>query len=312
MNGDTHLSIGELARRTGLTVKTVRSYSDRGIVPPAGRNAAGYRRYGPEAVARLNLVRTLRSLGIDLSTIRRAVDRDTPLAELAAAHAEALAVQIRVLSVRRAVLTAAARRESTPEEMDRMHRLARLSEDERQALTREFLDEVFNGAGTQTHLAGVRRSMTPHLPEAPSEEETEAWIELAELSQDPGFRAVMQRTAEHHTADRADRTAGVPVRDAEAVIRSHAAPARAAGADPGSARAGLVVDAVTAEYARLCGRPDDAALRERLVARLDTVNDPRRERYLHLLAVINRWPAPEPLSPELDWFRMALRARIAA
>ncbi|MCX5144580.1 MerR family transcriptional regulator [Streptomyces sp. NBC_00338] len=318
MNGDTHLSIGELARRTGLTVRTVRSYSDRGIVPPAGRNAAGYRRYGPEAVARLNLVRTLRSLGIGLSTIRGALDRDTPLTDLAAAHAEALAVQIRVLSARRAVLMAAARRESTPEEMDRMHRLARLSEDERQALIREFLDEVFSDAGAVTHLSGVARSMTPQLPDDPSEEETEAWIELAELSQDADFRACIRRTTGHHMADRtevarrAGRAAGLPVRDAEAVIHGHAAPARAAGVDPGSAQAGPVVDAVTAAYAQLCGRPDDAALRRRLAARLDTVNDPRRERYLRLLAVINRWPAPEPLSPELDWFRMALRTRTAA
>ncbi|WP_407697732.1 MerR family transcriptional regulator [Streptomyces kaniharaensis] len=35
MNGDTLHSIGDLARRTGLTVKTVRYYSDLGIVSPA-------------------------------------------------------------------------------------------------------------------------------------------------------------------------------------------------------------------------------------------------------------------------------------
>ncbi|MEU9094457.1 MerR family transcriptional regulator [Streptomyces sp. NPDC048428] len=310
MNGDTHLSIGELARRTGLTVKTVRTYSDRGIVPPAGRTPAGYRRYGPDAVARLQLVRTLRALGLDLSAIREAMERDTPPAELAAAHAEALGVQIRVLSVRRAVLMAAARRESTPEEMDLMHRLATLSEEERQALTREFHDEVFNGPGAETGMPGVRMSMTPQLSDNPAEEETEAWIELAELSLDPGFRTVMRRTAEHHVADRAGPTGGLPGRGPEAVIRDHTAPARAAGVAPGSAQAGPVVDAVTAAYALLCGRPDDDALRQRLLARLDTVNDPRRERYLHLLAVVNRWPAPDQLSPELDWFSAALRARV--
>ncbi|TXS43743.1 MerR family transcriptional regulator [Streptomyces sp. OR43] len=311
MNGedDTYLSIGELARRTGLTVKAVRAYSDRGIVPPAGRTPAGYRRYGPEAVARLRLVRTLRALGLTLPTLREALDRDTPPAELAAAHAEALAVRIRVLTARRAVLMAAARRDATPEEMELMHRLAALSEDERQTLTREFLDEVFNGPGTGTDLAGGGRSMTPYLSDNPAEEETEAWIELAELCQDPGFRAAMRRTVAHHAADRTGHTARVPGPGPEAVIRDHTAPARAAGIEPDSAQAGPVVAAVTAAYARQCGRPDDAALRQRLLARLDTVNDPRRERYLHLLAVVNRWPAPDPLSPELDWFCAALRAR---
>ncbi|MFI6950025.1 MerR family transcriptional regulator [Streptomyces sp. NPDC050422] len=332
MNGDTDLSIGELARRTGLTVKAVRSYSDRGIVPPAGRSPAGYRRYGPEAVARLHLVRTLRALGLDLSTIREAVERDTPLAEVAAAHAEALAVQIRVLSMRRAVLMTAAGRGSTPEEMDLMHRLARLSESERMLLTEEFLADVFGVPEAGTGLAGVMRSMTPQLSDDPAEEEMEAWIELAELSRDLGFRALMRRTIAHHTADRTrpadpdpDRTGprrpasdvaaqgiGVLVRDPETVIRDHTAPARAAGVDPASAQAGPVVEAVTAAYAKLCGLPDDSALRERLLARLDTVDDPRRERYLQLLAVINRWSAPDPLSPELGWFRAALHARKAA
>ncbi|MFJ6438338.1 MerR family transcriptional regulator [Streptomyces sp. NPDC091416] len=313
-DGDTHLSIGELARRTGLTVKAVRAYSDRGIVPPAGRTPAGYRRYGPGAVARLRLVRTLRALGLDLSTIREALDRDTPPAELAAAHAEALAVQIRVLTVRRAVLMAAARRDATPEEMELMHRLAALSEDERRVLTDEFLDEVLGVPGTRTgtDLAGVARSMTPDLSDNPTEEETQAWIELAQLCQDAGFRAAMRRTAAHHAADRAEHAAGAPVPGPEAVIRAHTAPARAAGIDPDSLQAGSVVDAVTAAYAQRCGRPDDAALRQRLRARLDTVNDPRRERYLHLLAVVNRWPAPDPPAPELDWFRAALRAHTAS
>ncbi|MGW6204491.1 MerR family transcriptional regulator [Streptomyces sp. NPDC055089] len=310
--GDTYLSIGELARRTGLTVKAVRAYSDRGIVPPSGRTAAGYRRYGPEAVARLCLVRTLRTLGLDLPTIREALDRGTSPAELAAAHAEALAVQIRVLTARRAVLMTAARRDATPEEMELMHRLAALSEDERYSLIREFLDEVLGCMGTGTDLAGVAGSMTPHLSDNPAEEETEAWIELAELCQDPGFRAAMRRTVAHHAADRAVSAAGVPVPGPEAMLRDHTAPARAAGIDPGSTQAGAVVDTVAAAYAQLCGRPDDAALRQRLLARLDTVNDPRRERYLHLLAVVNRWPAPDPLSPELDWFRAALRARPAS
>lgn len=145
MDGDTLYSIGELARRTGLTVKTIRFYSDRGLVAPTDRSPAGYRLYGIDAAVRLELVRTLRELGLDLSTIRKVVDRELSLPEVAAAHAEALAVQIRVLRLRRAVLTTVAERGSTPEETELMHRLARLSQDERQRLTDDFLDAVFGG-----------------------------------------------------------------------------------------------------------------------------------------------------------------------
>lgn len=76
MDGDTLYSIGELARRTGLTVKTIRFYSDRGIVAPTDRSPAGYRLYSIDVVARLDLVRTLRELGLDLPTIRKVVDRE--------------------------------------------------------------------------------------------------------------------------------------------------------------------------------------------------------------------------------------------
>ncbi|WP_030911841.1 MerR family transcriptional regulator [Streptosporangium amethystogenes] len=310
MNGDTLYSIGDLARRTGLTVKAIRFYSDRGIVPPTDRNPAGHRLYGLDAVARLDLLRTLRDLGLDLPTIRRVVNREISLPEVAAAHAEALAAQIRVLRLRRAVLTAVARRGSTPEEMDLMHQLARLSEDERRRLIGDFLDTAFGGLDADAGFAGIKRSMTPELPDNPEAEQVEAWMELAELSQDPDFRAVMRRMVEQHAAERAQGDTTVLRRDSAAMVRDQVGPALAAGIDPVSPQADPVVAAVTAEYAQVFGCVDDVDLRRRLLARLEGANDPRRELYLRLLAVINGWPAPESLTGVLDWFIQALRARI--
>ncbi|MFF4850580.1 MerR family transcriptional regulator [Streptomyces sp. NPDC001194] len=95
MDGDKLYSIGELSRRTGLTVKTIRFYSDLGNVPPTARSPAGHRLYGPHALARLDLARTLRELGLDLSTARKVLDREASLPEVARAHADALDVRIR-------------------------------------------------------------------------------------------------------------------------------------------------------------------------------------------------------------------------
>lgn len=312
MSGDTLYSIGDLARRTGLTVRAIRFYSDRGIVPPTDRSPTGYRLYGLDAVARLDLVRTLRDLGLDLSTIRKVVDREISLPEVAAAHAEALAVQIRTLRLRRAVLTAVAKRGSTPEEMDLMHKLAKLSEDQRRRLIGDFLDAVFGGLHANPEFVGIMRSMTPELPDNPEADQVEAWVELAELSQDPDFRVSMRRVAEQHAADRAHgNTPGVR-RDATAVVRDQVAPAVGAGIDPASSQADPVVAAVTVQYAHLCGRPDDVDLRRWLLTRLETANDPRRERYLQPLSVINGWPATESLAPVFDWFIEALRVRMPA
>ena len=146
MDGDEpFFAIGELARRTGLSVKTIRFNADSGVVPPAGRSDAGYRLFGTGALAQLAFVRTLRDLGVDLATIKRVLDQKVGLSDVAASHADALDVQIRTLRLRRAVLRTVAERGATPKEMETMHRLARLSEDERRRIIHDFLDEVFGG-----------------------------------------------------------------------------------------------------------------------------------------------------------------------
>ncbi|GGV23698.1 MerR family transcriptional regulator [Kitasatospora herbaricolor] len=280
-------------------------------MPPTRRSPAGYRRYGTEAVVRLELVRTLRDLGLDLPTIRRVVDRELPLAEVAAAQAEILAVQIKLLRRRHAVLTAVARRGSTPEEMDLMHRLAALTEDERRRLAGDFLDAVFGGLYTDPRFAGIARSLTPELPENPAAEQVEAWIELAELCQDRDFRAVVRRLAELYAQPRADGGRAGLRRDLVAAAREQAGPAPAAGTGPASAGAGPVVPALLAECAATLGRPADEGLRRHLLERLESAHDPRRERYLRLLPVVNGWPAPESLAPVFDWSLRALRSPAA-
>ncbi|MGI5378151.1 MerR family transcriptional regulator [Streptomyces sp. CA-251387] len=311
MDGGALYSIGELARLTRLTVKTIRFYSDRGIVVPADRTPAGYRRYGPDSVARLALVRTLRELGLGLDAIRQVVDRELTLGDVAAQHAAALEVQIGILRLRRAVLTAVAKRNPTPEETKRMHQLAQLSEAERQRLIDDFLNAVFTGLHGGAEYAGARRSMTPELPDDPTDAQLEAWVELAELSLDPDFRASVRGGAEDHAADLSDSGSRQPRPDVVAIARDHATAALASAISPHSPQADHVVAALTADCARIIGRPDDSELHRWMLERLTAANDPRRDRYFHLLALINGWPAPERLTPALDWSVTALRRRAA-
>lgn len=133
MDGAGHFTIGELARRSGLPVRTIRFYSNAGVVPPSGRSAAGYRLCDVEALARLETARTLRDLGLDLETVTRVLDRKVTLGDVVALHADALDAQIRKLRLRRAVLRAVAKHNTTPETMELMHNLAKLSEEERTA-----------------------------------------------------------------------------------------------------------------------------------------------------------------------------------
>ncbi|MGV4980933.1 MerR family transcriptional regulator [Streptomyces sp. NRAIS4] len=311
MDGTILYSIGELARRTGLTVKTIRFYSDRGIVVPADRTVAGYRRFGPDAVARLTLVRTLRELGLGLDVVRQVVERELSLGEVAEQHAAALEVQIATLRLQRAVLLAAARRRPTPEEMERMHQLAQLSQGERRRLVDGFLNTVFEGLEGGPGRAAARRSMTPELPDNPTDEQVEAWVELAELTLDPGFRDHVRRAAESHAADLPESGSAPPRPDVVAIVRDLATAAVDSGIAPESPQADPVVRELTAGCARALGRTDDAEPHRWLLPRLDAANDPSRDRYFRLLAVINGWPAPQPLTPALDWSVTALRTRSA-
>jgi MerR family redox-sensitive transcriptional activator SoxR len=66
------LSIGDLAATTGLSASAIRYYEDAGILPKP-RRVSGQRRYQPEAVDRLMLIRFCTRLGMRLSDIRRLV-----------------------------------------------------------------------------------------------------------------------------------------------------------------------------------------------------------------------------------------------
>lgn len=309
MDGDTLFTIGDLARRTGLTVKAIRFYSDTGIVPPKDRSPAGYRLYDIGALARLDLVRTLRDLGLDLAVIRQVLDREVSVPEVAAAHADALEVQIRALRLRRAVLRAVAKRGSTPEEMDLMHRLAKLSDDERRRLITDFIDDTFGGLEANADFVDMMRSAMPDLPDDPEPEQVDAWVELAELTQDPDFRAAVRRMAEYQAAERAQGDQTGLHHDLTETVRDSVGRALDAGIAPGSAEATPIIDALTARYAQTFRRADDADLRHWLLTRLKIAGDPRAERYWHLLAVINGWPVPPSLAPVFLWFTEALRAR---
>ncbi|MFC5744974.1 MerR family transcriptional regulator [Actinomadura rugatobispora] len=308
MDGDTLYTIGELARRTGLPVRTIRFYSDAGVVPPADRTDTGYRLYDLDAVARLDLVRTLRELGVDLATVQRVLAREITVSEVAAAHAEALDVQIRTLRLRRAVMRAVAKHRSGPEEMELMHKLAKLSDEERRRIITDFIDEAYAGLDADPAFAAKLRSAMPELPDDPQPEQVAAWVELAELVQDPGFKARIRQMIEYQAANPvpADQAGGMELAE---VTQERVEAARAAGIAPESAEAAPVVDGLVAAYAAAFGATDDAAYRRLLLERMEIGNDRRAERYWQLLATINGWPSvPPTLTPVFEWFIAALRA----
>ncbi|MCL4674601.1 MAG: helix-turn-helix domain-containing protein [Pararhodobacter sp.] len=64
-----HYSIGDMARRTGVKVTTIRFYEARGLLPDPDRSEGGQRRYDQAALERLSFIRHARELGFELDDI---------------------------------------------------------------------------------------------------------------------------------------------------------------------------------------------------------------------------------------------------
>ncbi|HVC16183.1 MAG TPA: MerR family transcriptional regulator [Rhodanobacter sp.] len=72
------LSVSQVARRTGVTVRALHHYEACGLLRPAARSGAGYRLYGEVELLRLQHIVSLKALGLTLDAIRTGLDADTP------------------------------------------------------------------------------------------------------------------------------------------------------------------------------------------------------------------------------------------
>lgn len=283
--GERLYTIGELARRAGVPVRTVRFWSDAGLLPRAGRSAGGYRLYDEAAAARLGLVRMLRDLGVGLEAVREVLARRVTPAEVAAAHVRVVEAEIRASRARLAVLRLISVHGGTTEETLMVHRLAESSAEERRRIVADFVAGTFEGIDLPEDGAVIAEWMC-ELPDSPTDAQLEAWVELAELIADEGFGERLRLIAAAGPGPGPD-------------LRTRALAEVVTELPPDSPEAGAIVERVVAG----CG--DRRAVR----AWLETVADARVERYWELLAALNGHAAGPPAVPALTWLAEALRVR---
>ncbi|HEX7308232.1 MerR family transcriptional regulator [Lentzea sp.] len=290
------LTIGRLARRTGLSARTLRFWSNEGVITPAGRSASGYRLYDAASVLRVELIRTLRELGLGLDDVRGVLERGDTVAEVAAAQVTAIDAQIRALKVSRAVLSTVARRRPTLEETSLMNRLARLSAAERAQIIDDFKADVFDRLDIDPALRDRVRALRIDLPDDPAPDQVDAWIELAELVRDQDFRTRLGTFLELNTAAPGrEAPPGAAIWWARQVVDA-VARARARDVRPGTtAAADLVSD--------LFG---DTDLRAVLLS-LESGIAADAERYRSLVGRVNGRRSAPDATEDLLWLATVLR-----
>ncbi|WP_282694470.1 MerR family transcriptional regulator [Streptomyces sp. CC208A] len=256
-------SIGELAGRAEVTVKTVRYYSDRGLLPEAGRSGGGHRRYGPGALVRLREIRSLRALGLGVPEVARALDGDDPLEAVLAAELRGVAreraalawreASLRLLSecggAERAELLPLLGASALPPDPDAVVRFWR------RALPVRLPGPL---------VARVLDAVVPGVPNEPSPGQVRAFARLHALVRDPRPGRVPSPPL------RGERYRPAVLYEGLAEAYDLAGAEVRAGRPPGGRG---VLDCFAGAYALALGEPDSPAFRGRLVellAREDT------------------------------------------
>lgn len=328
MDDNRLYSIGEVARRTGLSVSAIRFYSDEGVVPPARVTDAGHRHYDVRAIARLEFVSTLRELDAGLDDIRRLLDGSVTLSDLATAHLARLDDQARRIRSRRAVLRTIAKQHTEAEQVVLLHKLAGMSDEDRDRLMDDFWAEISEGLQISTDFVDLMRNGPLVLPDEPSTEQLEAWIELADLLRDTDFRREV-REALHVTfsAPGAAMMTSTKMVDAfklGGVIMERAQEAQRAGEPADSPPGREIAAEYTAYLGELAETPDSPEFREKLAADLldierwhlesleedKTSTDPYI-RYQSLVAIIDGSARRAADFMPFAWLSAALKASVS-
>ncbi|MFG2334169.1 MerR family transcriptional regulator [Streptomyces sp. NPDC048604] len=308
MSPDGLWSIGELAERADVTVKTVRYYSDGGLLPEADRSAGGHRRYGPEALERLRLIRSLRTLDLPVPEVARVLDdEDGDVFEgvfegVVEGQLRELGAQLAALRWREAALRLV--RDCPPSERAERLRLvgAVRVPPNTDALAR-FWRRWLPPRLPAPVVATVLEQTVPQPPDEPSPGQVLAFARLHAFVSAPCGGGDRAQPAAHRT-DGGHRPAVLyeGLDDAYAL----AAPQLRAGLAP---RAGEALDCFVAAYACSGGVRDTPGFRRDLGRVLAA--DPRIDRYWQLAAEVFG-PGHTTAGAAHDWLLAALHNQLNA
>ncbi len=303
-------TIGEAARRSGVPVKTIRHYSDVGVLPPTGVTGSGYRLYSDGDLARLELVRNLRAAGFDLGTIRRLIEHKDSPSEALRLQLEAVDLQLKTLRRRRALLRSALEGDAG-RYPDRARALGLLDRREREAFLGEHLERGMEGIPVHPDVrAWFWRQAVSGLPEELTDEQLDAWVELAGLASDERFiEKIREQTrpfweASEGRFDRAgwEEATGEAVREALAAVRE--------GRSPSGEREQRVVEGWLEAQARAMGRTGDPDFAGWLLSHYERTADGRMERYWCLISTLKQTPFDPAVAEAYRWLVEGLRLRV--
>ncbi|MFD5232067.1 MerR family transcriptional regulator [Streptomyces qaidamensis] len=298
-------SIGELAERADATVKTVRFYSDQGLLPEAARSSGGHRRYGAQALERLQLIRSLRTLDLPLPEIRRILDDEEAagrvLEEALDSRLRGLGSELKTLRWREAALQLV--RDCPPaQRAGRLRLLSAMGTPPSTAPLARFWRAWLPPRMPRPATAAFLEAAVPQPPDEPHPTQVLAFARLHAMTTAPCPDGRRPQPEVHRAAG-----AGGAVLLYAGLTEAFelAAPHLRRAHDP---HPGEALDAYVAAYASAFRSRDTHEFRRSLAARLSA--EARLNQYWELAAVVltppGSSPQPTPGSAD-DWLRAALQ-----
>ncbi|MEU1366896.1 MerR family transcriptional regulator [Streptomyces sp. NPDC005803] len=303
-------SIGELAERAGVTVKAVRFYSDNGLLPEAARSAGGHRRYGPEALGRLRLLRSLRTLGLPVREVRRVLGEEedaagSVLEGAVAGQLRELGSQLAALRWREAALRLVL--ECPPgERADRLRLVGSVAAPPSTAALARFWRAWLPPRMPARATAAFLDAAVPQPPDDPEPAQVLAFARLYALVTRP-CTGDERPQPEAHKVSGSRGPAVLYAGLAQAYELAGARLRRGHGPFPGEE-----LDSFVDAYASAYGSRDTPGFRSVLAGQLAA--DPRIDRYWELTAEVISAPGgpPQPTPGSAhDWLCAALDAQTA-
>ncbi|WP_042406121.1 MerR family transcriptional regulator [Streptacidiphilus carbonis] len=314
MQSDDLWSIGELAEHAGVTVKTVRFYSDRGLLPEAGRSSGGHRRYGPEALDRLRLIRSLRGLDLPVPEVGRILAQedgqeglDGALEDAIAGRLRELGSQLTALRWREAALQLL--RDCTAEERaDRLRLIGAVATPPSTAPLARFWRFLLPPRLPARLRGAIIEAAVPQPPADPTPDQVLTFARLHALTSGARFDSDFCRPEFRCAEEKLDPAVLYQgLGDAYALAGQELR----AGRTPGR---GEALDCFVAAHAEASRLPDSPAFRLRLAGTLTVTADPLVDRYWQLageLVVPPTGPAEPNMGASHEWLRVALDAELS-
>ncbi len=296
MSPESMLSIGELAERAGVTVKTVRFYSDRGLLPEGARSSGGHRRYGPEALERLHLIRSLRTLDLPVPEVGRVLDEEDTLEDVVAGRLREISARLTALRWQEAALQLL--QDCAPDERAaRLRLIGSVAVPPSTAPLARFWRRWLPPRLPARLVSAIVEQAVPQLPEGPTPAQVLAFTRLHAFVSAPCPGTGRQGQPAAHGPD-----GGRPAVLYDGLREAYGLAAEQLRADR-PPHEGEALDCFVSAYARSRSTQDTPDFRRRLGRLLAA--DPRIDHYWTLTAELNGPSQPTPGATH-DWLCAAL------